>query len=205
MSKTRLIGKTDKLIKDLYLSEVSEKFIAAKLSLSLKQVYTSLIRQKVNRRRPQEQNRIHFLNKPLSYLYFKPKTEKFKLLEIAALMLYKGEGAKNGCTVDFVNSDEQALKIFINYLRKICRVNEKRIKFYLYCFSDQDPVLLTKFWSKTLMVNPQAFTKPYVRNLNNTKARRTMNNGVLHIRYSDKKLLNHILTLIDQIAKKMIK
>lgn len=189
----------------MYLKELSAQQISIKLGMSLKQVYTSLIRQKVPRRLPTEQNRINFQNKPLSYSYHKPVTESQKLLEVAALMLYKGEGAKNGFSVDFVNSDLNALKIFLQYLRKICVVTESRIKLYLYCFSNQNSESLKVYWSNSLGLPLSAFTKPYVRKMTLTGKERMMPNGVLHIRYSDKKLLWHILALIDQIAKKMIK
>jgi hypothetical protein len=120
-------------------------------------------------------------------------------------MLYKGEGAKTGFTVDLVNSDEETLIIFLKFLREIYQVNENRIRLYLYCFSNQNPQNLMRHWSKILDIRQNAFTKPYVRNIFNKKSKGIMESGVLHIRYSDKKLLAHILSRIDQISKKMIK
>lgn len=124
-----------------------------------------------------------------------------KELLIAAVMLYFGEGAKSGTTVDFANSDPATLKIFINFLRKICRIDEKRLRLYLYCFSNQNPGELISFWSKTLDVRIRNFTKPYIRKVGEN-LRRTMTRGVLHIRYSDKRLLRKILSLKDELIKK---
>ena len=207
MDKNIKAKTRDLKIARLYEDNFSASVIARKLSLSLRQVYRSLINQKVKRRNPQEQSKISFANKPLSFTYRVPKSQTLKFLEVAGLMLYYGEGAKTGSTVDFANSDPRALKIFLAYLRKVCFVDESRIRLYLYCFSNMSTARLIRFWSKELKVKQRAFTLPYVRKAmsNNRDRVRVMKYGVLHIRYSDKKLLGKILADIDQNAKKLIK
>jgi hypothetical protein len=126
-------------------------------------------------------------------------------LEAAALMLYSGEGAKTGTTVDFANSDPRILKIFLRFLIDVCQVKKDRMRFYLYCFSDQNSKTLVEWWSRYLRVKGKYFTKPYVRKINSESRVRSMKYGVLHIRYSDKKLLEKILWLIDQTSEKLLK
>ena len=120
-------------------------------------------------------------------------------LLIAGVMLYYGEGAKSGNTVDFANGDPRLLKVFLKFLREVCGVNVEKLRFYLYCFSDQNSQKLIRFWCSQLGVEPRQFTKPYVRSTLN-KGKRTLANGVLHIRYSDKRLLEKILFLGDELA-----
>jgi hypothetical protein len=117
-------------------------------------------------------------------------------------MLYFGEGAKTQNTVDFANSDIDALGIFLKFLRTICRVEENRLRFYLYCFKNQNPKKLIKFWSRRLKIKPGSFTKPYVRQ-DRAVLSRIMPYGVLHVRYSDKKLLQRILLLIKEITQEL--
>jgi hypothetical protein len=189
----------DERIRLMYEQSISAPAIAFELGVTLSTVYRSLKRQSIVRRTATEQNRIRFENKSSSYNFRKILTEKEKHLVIAALMLYYGEGAKTQRTVDFANSEPNAVALFLRFLREICRVDKNRLRFYLYCFEGQEPKSLMRFWVRKLKVNPKHFTKPYIRK-NRFGIGRIMPYGVLHIRYSDKKLLQHILNLIDQIA-----
>ncbi len=195
--------KRDQNVKDLYNSGSSGPSIATKLRLSLNQVYDSLKRQKIPRRSTVEQNKITFQNSPLSFEFRQPRSIRDKELLIAGIMLYYGEGAKTGTTVDFANSDLSALKVFLGFLRRICKVDENRLRFYLYCFSDQSPRELISYWSRQLKVSIEKFTKPYIRQTKNSKLTRVMPRGVLHIRYSDKRLLEKIKLLSDLLFKNL--
>lgn len=194
--------KTDNIIKELYQSNLSAPVISRKLRLPLNQIYSSLKRNRVERRKASIQNKIRFENKKLSFNFKKDlKLVEQKLL-IAALMLYYGEGAKTQNTVDFANSDPKTLALFMKFLRDICRVDESRLRLYLYCFEGQNLNNLIKFWTEKLKVSKSSFTKPYIRK-DSRHLKRVMPYGVLHIRYSDKKLLQRILFLIDQVTNEL--
>lgn len=117
-------------------------------------------------------------------------------------MLYEGEGAKRGETVDFTNTSPQAIQLFYKFLNEICRVQKNRLRFYLYCYSSQDPESLIKYWSELLEIPKFQFTKPYVTE--RAKGKRISEYGVLHIRYSDKRLLKEILTEISTISRQLL-
>ncbi|MEK7582290.1 MAG: hypothetical protein AAB452_00305 [Patescibacteria group bacterium] len=198
-SKT-ITERQEYLVKKLYQQYGSTgSRVALKLGISLKQVYDALRRQEVPRKSLLEQNRIRFERSPLSFTFKKTLSGQERELYIAGLMLYYGEGAKTGVTVDFTNSDPKAVKLFLKFLRQIYSVNESKIRFYLYCFSDQDVSSLIKFWCSQLRVEQQQFTKPYVRSTLN-KGKRTMSNGVLHVRYSDKRLLEKVLAQMNELV-----
>lgn len=190
----------EELVRDLYSKNISAPEIGRKLGMTPWQVYDSLIRQGIQRRSYSEQSKIRFEQKPLSFSLKTKLSSRERDLMVSALMLYQGEGAKNGPTVDLANSDPQTISIFLKFLRKICRIDEKRLRFYLYCFSDQNPDALISFWSKLLRVKRDQFTKPYVRQ-NSGKLRRIMQNGVLHVRYSDKKLHTAIMQLNYELIR----
>ena len=194
-----VLTKADQQIRLLYAKEFSAPVIASKLDISLNRVYRSLRKQKIQRRSPSEQNRIRFDNSPLSFRFKQHLNSRERELLIATTMLYYGEGAKNGSTVDFANSDPRTLTLFLKFLRIICRVDETRLRFYLYCFENQNATNLINFWTQHLKVKNDSFTKPYVRK-NNGDLKRVMPYGALHIRYSDKRLLHKILSLINEIA-----
>ncbi|KKS31849.1 MAG: hypothetical protein UU93_C0013G0004 [Candidatus Amesbacteria bacterium GW2011_GWA2_42_12] len=194
MPNKKITDDEEYLVKELYSHGMTGKAVAARLKISLKQVYGSLRRQKVPRKTLQEQNKILFEKKALSFHFKENLSVSERELLIAGIMLYYGEGAKTGVTVDLANSDVEVIKLFVKFLRKICRVDEKRLRLYLYCFSDQDASDLIDYWSSQLKVERNQFTKPYIRSTFNRGAR-VIPHGVLHVRYSDKKLLEKILSL----------
>lgn len=186
-----------------YQKNLSGSDIAKKLGIHIRSVYRILEHRGIKRRSSSEQNKIKFLKSPLSFKFKQNLSASDKELLIAGTMLYYGEGAKTRQTVDLANSDLKILKIFLKFLRKICRVNENRLRFYLYCFSNQNPYNLIGFWCKNLQLQRNQFTKPYIRKANLT-LRRNMAHGVLHVRYSDKRLLEKILSLITDITSSLI-
>ncbi|TSC84966.1 MAG: Resolvase helix-turn-helix protein [Parcubacteria group bacterium Gr01-1014_13] len=199
MPKKTITNKQEFLVKDLYNQGMTGREISIKLKLSLKQIYGSLRRHQIPRKSMWEQNRILFERKPLSFRFKENLSVKERELLIAAIMLYYGEGAKTSVTVDFANSDTRVAKLFLKFLRTICRIDEKRLRLYLYCFSDQDQNALIKYWSLQLNVERNQFTKPYVRSIFN-RGKRSMPYGVIHVRYSDKKLLEKILSLCHSLV-----
>lgn len=195
-----ITGEQERLVKKLYRQQdATGPEVALRLGISLKQVYDALRRQGVPRKSLLEQNRTRFQRKPLSFIFKEKFSRRERELFIAGLMLYYGEGAKTGTTVDFTNSDPKPVRLFLRFLKLICGVKEDKIRFYLYCFSDQNIYSLIGFWCSQLGVERKQFTKPYVRSTLN-KGKRVLSNGVLHVRYSDKRLLEKILSLMNKLV-----
>lgn len=193
----------DRIIGKYYLMEKSAQTISDRLRISLDKVYRSLRRQNIPRRSAAVQNQIRFRGSPLSFKFKEDLSDEQKKLSVSALMLYLGEGAKTGNTVDFVNSDTRLLKVFIKFLREVCRVRESKLRIYLYCFSDQDAKNLIRYWADTLRIPSRNFTKPYIRKIHSKTTRRA-HYGVVHIRYSDKRLLEKMLSLCEELVTQLL-
>lgn len=121
-------------------------------------------------------------------------------------MLYWGEGYKGtpssrSLGVDFANSDPAMIRIFMNFLRSVYILDEKRLRIFMYCYLDQNIQELMKFWSKITKIPLGQFSKPYVRK-DFKNGGRKMSYGLVHIRYSDKKLLIDIKNMIEYYSKK---
>lgn len=194
----------EKEITKLYIKQQwSGVRIARNLNVSTKVVYQSLKRNGVARRTAHEANQLVFHQKPSTYNFKENLSVKERELMIAGVMLYWGEGAKTGCTVDFTNSDPVAVQVFLRFLREIARVEERKLRLYLYCFEDQSTESLMRFWSKKLGLPSSAFTKPYVRRYATSRQRSThakKPHGVIHLRYNDKRLLEKILQLCSDLV-----
>ena len=119
-------------------------------------------------------------------------------LKILGTTLYWGEGYKTNTAfgVDFANSDSEMIRIFMNFLRKICGINESKLRIQLYCYSNQHPTKLVSFWSKITKIPRKKFIKPYVRKDFKESQIGKMKNGLIHVRYHDKKLLIQLRDLI---------
>lgn len=202
-----LSQKQQKKAARLYLSGLSAQQVADHFKVSLDASYYALRRMRVKRRTAQETNRIRFEAKLLSYDLKTRLTQKDERLKISAIMLYWAEGYKVGRgTVDFANSDPDMVVIFWKFLSEICRVDKKRVRLHLYAYEGQDIQNLMQFWCTLLDLPKRHFIKPYVKKtaLPGPRGPR-MVHGLVHIRYSDTKLLRQILQWIDEYRQKLTK
>lgn len=190
-SKWKEVGK-------LYESGLSMREVAGKFGVTIDAVVYVLRKLEIPRRSAVEANKIVFQKRPLSFTIRTKHTSKQITLEALGAMLYWAEGykTKSASGIDFANSDVAMVTLFMNFLRSRYVLDEKRLRPMIYCYSNQEPDALRKFWSDTLRIPVTQFTKPYVRT-DYRKHGRIMPYGLLHIRYSDKKLLHDVLSLIE--------
>ncbi len=163
------------------------------------------------RRDDVEAKKLAFSKKPLSFNSKKSLSFEEQELMIAGIMLYWAEGSKIkkqegvvcGKTVDFANSDPKMIQLFLKFLREICRVDEKRLRIYLYCYANQNVVRLKNYWSELTKIPLSQFTKPYVRKDFSLQKIGKMKYGLAHVRYSDKKLLLQIHNWVEDYLEKI--
>lgn len=195
-------SKLDRLSK-LYSSGLSMLQVAQKMQTTLASINSAMRRHQIKRRTNHETQQIQFYKSPLSFKPRKTLTAKQQQLKVAGLMLYWGEGSKlftgRYMSVDFANSNPDMVKLFIKFLRKIYGVNEAKLRCLLYCYSSHDVQKLKNFWSKTTKIPLNQFTKPYIRQEGGNNQNK-MKYGLIHIRYSDKRLLRLILKEIGQLS-----
>lgn len=188
------------LVKKLYYKDLlSMSQVARRLGVSLEAVIYFMRRNGLYRRSYLEANNNLFRQKIPSFRVRANNSFLAKELEIAGVMLYWAEGYKsvNSTFVDLANSDPKMIEVFLNFLRKTYEVDERKFRVLLYCYADQDVRKLTSFWSGITRISKSQFTKPYVRK-DFRKNGRKMENGMIHVRYIDKKLL---LDIKERIAK----
>lgn len=177
--------------------------VAKELGVTLNAVTYVLRKMDVPRRNKAESNRLAFKAREPSFTINKAADLAARELEILGTTLYWGEGYKTekSSGIDFANSDPDMIVVFLNFLRSRYNLDEKRLKILLYCYEDQDVSDLIKFWGKLLNVNKANFTKPYIRKDFRSDGRK-MKYGLVHIRYSDKKMLIDLLNMIESLRQK---
>jgi len=192
------------LVKKLYYDKgYGMQNIASYLNVSIYAVEYFMKHNSLKRRSYSEASKIVFNNTPLSFKIKTKLNEQEEKLKIKAVMIYWCEGSKSpkSHTVDLANCDPLMLKIFIRFLRKICRVDEKRIKIYLYAYSNQDISKNIEYWSHVINIPKSQFTQPYIRTDFQESKIDKMPHGMIHIRYADTRLLNIIKEWIKQYSK----
>ena len=188
-------------IKNLYQGkQFSVDQTAKKLGVSFWSLYNFMDKNNISRRLPSEINYVINKNKP-QFKIRDELDEKGQGLKIAGIMLYWAEGTLRGKTVDFVNSNPDMVKIFLKFLREICGINERRLRLYLYTYSQLDLKDTMNYWRKVTGIPINQFTKPYVREGNPNLSKRKLPYGLVHIRYNDKRLLETINSWIEGYRK----
>lgn len=190
-------------IKKLYWEEkYSIPQIAKKLGKSSMSIYERMKKNNIPRRTGTEANYIVYKNKPQFKIKGNliPEEEK---LRIAGIMLYWAEGAKGNHTIDFSNSDPEMIIIFLKFLRQICGISEERLRVFLYAYSNQNVDQLKKYWHKITNIPLSQFIKPYIRIGNPNLSGRQMSQGLIHIRYNDKRLLELILRWVREYVSEI--
>jgi hypothetical protein len=193
-------------LRGLYIEDkLSSGDIAREFGVSIHRVMKRLKKYKIPRRSSIESNHLRFLRKPPSFNLKTDLNEEEKLLYNSAVMLYWGEGAKAppGTGVKFANSDENMALLFLKALREVFRIDESRLRIGLYCYANQNPERLKRYWSELLKVPLNKFIKPYVRYDFNPNKKGKMPHGVVYINYSDKKLWMKIMSEIDIISRRV--
>lgn len=178
--------------------------IAKKLNVSLDAAYYFFRRHNLRRRNLSEQNAVRFSRKPLSFKIKEQLSKNETELKILGVILYWGEGYKagEGGSIDFANSDPEMIRVFLKFLRIICGIKENKLRVYMYCYANQHPVKLIKYWSHVTKIPSSQFSKPYIRKDYRLGKEGKMRYGLVHIRYNDKKLWQVIMGWLEEYKLK---
>lgn len=190
----------DKVKKLYYGDQLSVQEVANKLNTSIDAVFYCMRKNGLTRRKSNESNSINFERSVPSYKLRNLTNEELRTLKVIGTMLYWGEGGKSdkAQTVDFANSDKDMIILFLKFLRKVCGVDEKRLRVLPYYYANHDIEKNTKYWSKISKISRKQFTKPYIRKDYDENKKHKMPYGLIHVRYADKKLLKLIKGWIDE-------
>jgi predicted DNA-binding protein YlxM (UPF0122 family) len=186
-----------------YHSGLSMREVAQKMDTTLGAVVHTMRRNNIKRRPPIDTLHYQFYKSPLSYNPKQNLNLKEQLLKVAGLMLYWAEGGKrNTQAVNFTNSDPLMIRVFMKFLRSVYQINESKLRCLIYCFENQNIEELTNYWSLLTQIPKTQFQKPYIRKDGGNKHNK-MKYGLIHIVYSDTRLIQLILKEIKLLSYNM--
>lgn len=196
---------THEQVISLYSSGLSASQVAKQCKLSQWSVYKILRKNGQARRTAVETNRLVFLARPHSFTVVSNPSVSQRRLWQAGLLLYLGEGSKrNNETVDLANCDKRIVLIFLRMLKEIYGVDRTRIRVLIYCHDNKNPSDLISYWSTKTGIPKSQFTKPYIKYGSNGQVDDKMKHGLVHIRYSDKRLWQRIMRDLDLLIERLL-
>jgi len=151
-----------------------------------------------------------------SYIKQNPKGDPFKIkkrlnkkenaLLMCGLMLYCGEGNRNNRhSIQLANLDHRILKVFIGFLRKICRINKNKISLYVQLYKEFNKSRALEYWSKTLLI-PKSQIGIYSHTDKRSKLKEQRSKfGIARIQFNNYKLKNWVERQSDYYLDKFSK
>lgn len=134
------------------------------------------------------------------FIYKPPVTKEDFTLFGMGVGLYWGEGnKKNKNTVRLGNTDPNLVKKFLEFIDRFYAVSPERIRFGLQIFSDMNPEVALRFWTKSLSVSSKKFGKIIVTPARGVGSyREKTKHGVLTVYIFNKKLRDLICGEIEK-------
>lgn len=194
----------NKEIKQLYVSGLSISEVAKKVKRSPSGVKYILLNECVVMRSRADAVRIKHHKRLDSYSCTISKKIPKKLINLynVGLALYWGEGSKTGNTVAIANSDPSLILTFLEFLKKICNVDEKRLHILIHYHADQNEDDLIIFWSNLTKINKSQFYLGTKHSKPAKDSTKRLKFGTISLRYADSLLLKDILGRIEHIKIK---
>ncbi|MEK7136492.1 MAG: hypothetical protein AAB821_02790 [Patescibacteria group bacterium] len=125
-------------------------------------------------------------------------------LFIAGVMLYWGEGDKVSKNLFRIsNSDPLLIKIFVEFIEKICRIPKEKIRASILLYPDLDEESVLLFWKQNAGLKDIEFYKSSVILGKSTNKRTKV--GVCTVYVSSSYLKKKMVTWIENLPKMMMK
>jgi hypothetical protein len=186
------------LLKKLYLKQqLSIAQMAAQLDCSANKIVRSLEAHHIARRTISEA--IYVRRNPSGdpFKIHLPKTQADRRLFDLAVGLYIGEGSKKAPgTVGLINGDPRVIRIFVQFMRRICGVEPAQLSAHLNLYDDVNVTAAIRFWSNTTGVPRLQFDKPTLRVRSDSLTKRRY--GIISLRFYNIKLYRLVLQWCDE-------
>lgn len=134
-------------------------------------------------------------------------------LRLIGTVLYWAEGSKEsrdrpGSGIIFTNEDSRVVQIFLRFLREVCNVEERDIRFELYIHLDRKDQKrsILKYWSASTGFSAENFKIYYKRNTRSDDRQNPekLYHGTLRVRVcSSSSLLRRIQGWFEEVSRQL--
>jgi len=132
-----------------------------------------------------------------------PHSKSDQVLLGVGIGLFWGEGTKRNLhSVRLGNSDPELSRIFLEFLKKVYRINFEKIRIGIQIFNDINEKKVLDFWSKKLSIPKEKFYKViYTKSRGIGTYKNKIEYGVATIYFGNKKLRDHLMNQIEKVKK----
>jgi hypothetical protein len=195
----------EKELKELYCGRrLSMMEVANELNVTQAKVFYWLKKLDIPRRSWRES----------TYVKLNPQGDPFVILDrfdtierellTAGLLLYWAEGSKGKGAIRITNLDHRMLKVFLNFLRKICNVEENRLYLYVRVYKEFSLVEARKYWSNLLNIPSQkVFIYPHT-DTRSKKNKQWSQYGIATLEFHNTKLKQWLDASIEELIQKLL-
>lgn len=144
----------------------------------------------------------YFYNLLLKNKDLKKFLEKKEIAKIVLATLYLGEGTKNKrSAVVFGNSDPEIVKLFLQLLRRVFKIDEKKFRCTLQGREDQNIKKLEAFWSSVTEIPLSQFYTARIDPRSKGKASKKPDyKGVCRVDYLSANVFHEIMVMCDVLT-----
>ena len=117
-------------------------------------------------------------------------------LELIGLILWATEGDKTQLSLS--NGNPTIIRKYLEFLRKVCRLDEDKIKAVIHCHDTLSYKDCLRYWSRTTGIPVNRFTKPYIKK--DRGATRKYPYGIIRVAASNIKLVRIFNERLKEIS-----
>ena len=123
------------------------------------------------------------------------------ILHLIGSMLYWGEGAKNGKTMSFVNTDPYMLKLFMRFLREEFNIPDEKIRIRILSHStdEKEWERIKQYWLELLNLPPETNAKVSLK-IGTQSRKNRYENGICSIEVYSTEIVQQIFGAIQEYA-----
>ena len=123
-------------------------------------------------------------------------------LKLMGTMLYWAEGGKTQRMVRFSNGDPKMIKIMMRFFRKVCIVQEQKLRGHIHIHPHLDASKAEDYWSKVTKIPSSQFFKTYQKvNISSKNKKNSLPYGVLDVYVLDTQLFYKIVGWSQEIFR----
>jgi len=152
--------------------------------------------------------------KDSTYVKQNPQGDPFSILEkfslrqkellFAGLLLYWAEGSKGKGAIRITNLDHRMLKVFLNFLREVCRVDDDRLFLYVRVYKEFSLGEAQKYWFNFLNIPIQKiFVYPHT-DTRSKKNKQWSQYGIATLEFHNTKLKQWLDASIEKLIQKLL-
>lgn len=126
-------------------------------------------------------------------------------LYLTGLFLYLGEGSKQQLAqLSVSNTDPAIIKFFMIWLVKSLRIQKEKLRIQLHLYNDMDVHEEIEYWSKTIHIPKQQFSRPYIKKTSSDRINHKggFGHGTCNLRICNARLTESVMMAVRAITEK---